>query len=333
VLAERAADFVRLVADVARNPSFPAAELPRIKADHLRQLAIQKSQPQPVAQEKFYQTLYGDHPYGRLFPTEPMLQGYTLEQVRDFYRSNYGAARAHLYVAGVFDQAAVERAVRDAFAGWERGRPPTTNVPKPRSERTVALLDRPGAVQSTIYLGLPVPDPSHADYTALSVANSLLGGSFGSRITTNIREQKGYTYSPYSQLSTRYRDAFWAEIADVTTNVTGASLKEVFGEIDRLRDSVPPAEELRGIQNNMVGVFTLQNSTRGGIIGQLQFVDLHGLGSDYLTGYAKRVLSVTPEDVRRAARTYLRPDAMSLVVVGDKKTVEEQLAPFMPVVP
>jgi predicted Zn-dependent peptidase len=333
VLAERTPDFVRLVADVARAPTFPSSELERVKADLLRQLAIEKSQPRPVAEEKFSQILYGDHPYGRPYPTEPMLQGYTLDQVRGFHRSNYGALRAHLYVAGVFDQQAVERSIREAFGGWERGRAPTVNPPKPKQQRSATLLDRPDAVQSTLYLGLPVPDPSSADYAALSVTNSLLGGSFGSRITTNIREQKGYTYSPFSQLATHYRDAYWVEIADVTTNVTGASLKEIFGEIDRLRDTAPPAPELRGIQNNMVGVFTLQNSSRGGIINQLQFVGLHGLGDDYLTGYARRVLAITPQDVQRITRDYLRPDRMTLVVVGDRKQVEAQLAPFMPVVP
>jgi zinc protease len=333
VLAERTPDFVRLVAEVARTPSFPTSELERIKGDLVRQLAIEKSQPRPVAEEKFAETLYGDHPYGRLFPTEQMLQGYTLDQVRGFHRSNFGAARAHLYVAGVFDQQAVERTIREAFGGWERGRAPTVNPPKPKQQHSVTLLDRPDAVQSTLYLGLPVPDPSSRDYTALSVTNSLLGGSFGSRITTNIREQKGYTYSPFSQVSAHYRDAYWVEIADVTTNVTGASLKEIFGEIDRLRDTAPPPPELRGIQNNMVGVFTLQNSTRGGIIGQLQFVGLHGLGDDYLTGYARRVLAVTPQEVQRITRDYLRPDRMTLVVVGDKKQVEPQLVPFTPAVP
>jgi predicted Zn-dependent peptidase len=119
----------------------------------------------------------------------------------------------------------------------------------------------------------------------------------------------------------------------VTTNVTGASLKEIFNEIDRLQKEAPPAAELSGIKNNMAGVFTLQNSSRGGIIGQLQFVDLQGLGDDYLTGYVKRVLAVSPQDVQRTMQTYIRPEKMTLVVVGDKKTVEEQVAPYATAVP
>jgi predicted Zn-dependent peptidase len=100
VLAERTPDFVRLVADVVQHPRFPESELPRIKAARIRQVAIARSQPQPVAQERFYQIVYGDHPYGRLFPTEEMLKGYTVDQIRTLHANNFGAARAHLYVAG-----------------------------------------------------------------------------------------------------------------------------------------------------------------------------------------------------------------------------------------
>ena len=175
---------------------------------------------------------------------------------------------------------------------------------------------------------VPVADPAHADYTRLEVTDALLGGSFGSRITSNIREQKGYTYSPFSTVSPRYRSAYWVETADVTTDKTGASLTEIFGEVDRLRREAPPAAELRGIQNYLAGVFTLRNGSRGGVATQLQFLDVHGLPDAYLSGYVGRVSAVTPEDVRRTAETWLAPERMTLVVVGDKKTVEAQVAPF-----
>ena len=333
VLSDFAAEYVRLVADVVQNPRFPESELPRLKANRVRQVAIAKSQPQSLAQEKFSQILYGDHPYGRVFPTEEMLKGYTIDQVKAFHAANFGAQRAHLYIAGVFDRAAVEAAVREAFGAWAKGPAPVTNIPKPKSGRKVELIDRADAVQSTVYLGLPVPDPTNADYTALRVTDAILGGAFGSRITTNIREDKGYTYSPFSQINTHIKDAYWVEIADVTTNVTGASLKEIFSEIDKLKKEPPSAEELRGIQNNMAGIFTLQNASRGGLIGQMQFVDLHGLPDAYLTEFVKRVMAVSPADVQRVMRTYLRPENMAIVVVGDKKTVEAQLAPYTTFVP
>ena len=331
VLTERVPDAVRLLAEVVRRPRLPESELPRIRANRLRQLSIQRSQPQPLADERFAQLLYGDHPYGRLFPTEAMLRGYTADHVRKFYASNYGAARATLYVAGVFDRAATEAAIRAAFGDWPRGAPPAAvPPPRPRTQRQFALLDRPNAPQSTIYLGLAVPDPSQRDWIALQTTDALLGGSFGSRITTNIREQKGYTYSPFSSVRPHYRDANWVQVADVTTNVTGAALKEILGEVGRLQKEPPPPAELRGIQNNLAGIFTLQNASRGGVIDRLAFVDLHGLGDDYLTQYVRRVLAVTPADVQRVTREYLRPERMTLVIVGDKRLVAPQVAPYVP---
>jgi zinc protease len=328
VLSEAGPQMVALVADVARHPKFPESELARLKGDRERQLSIALSQPQPMAQQKFRAVLYGDTPYGRLFPTEAMLKAYTIADVRGFYDKNYGAARAHLYVVGRFDDASMEAAIRKAFSDWKKGAPPELSQPAPHTERAVYLVDRPGAVQSTINLGVPVIDPSKPDWDTLLLMNVLLGGSFGSRITSNIREQKGYTYSPRSQLSNRYRDAYWIEIADVTTNVTGPAIKEVLGEIDRLRAEAPSDKELKGFQNYQAGVFILQNSSRPGIIGQLEFVDLHGLPADYLNGYVARVYAVTPQQVQETAKKYLQDDKATIVVVGDKKVVEEQLKPF-----
>jgi zinc protease len=332
VLGDSAAAFARLIADIVQHPSFPESEFPRLRNDRLRQLAIASSRPQVMAQDRFAAQIYPDHPYGRVLPTEDALKGYTAAQVRDFYAHNAGAVRAHLYIVGMFNSAAVEQAVRDAFEGWTAGSPPTINVPTVRAERTVILIDRPGAVQSTIDLGLPVPDPSQPDDIPLQVTDALLGGSFGSRITSNIREQKGYTYSPFSTVDTKYRSADWREGADVTTNVTGASLKEIFGEIDRLRNEAPTADEVRAIENYVAGTFVLANSSQAGLARQFGFVDLHGLGDDYLTTFVRRVYAVTPADVQRIAQQYLDPNKMAIVVAGDKKTVADQVAPYGKVV-
>ena len=110
--------------------------------------------------------------------------------------------------------------------------------------------------------------------------------------------------------------------------MTGESLKEIFFEIDRLRKEPPPASELRGIQNNLAGIFVVQNASRGGVIGRLNFVDQHGLGDEYLSTYVKRVMAVTPQEVQRIANEYLTPDKMTLVVLGDVKTVKEQVSPW-----
>lgn len=328
VLSEFGPQLVGLIADVMQRPLLPAAELQRLKNDRLRQLTIARTQPGQIANEQFRKVLYPNHPYGRVFPTEQMISGYTIEDIRKFYKDNFGAARTNLYVAGQFDTAAMRKAITQAFDSWTRGSETVVNIPKPTAARTLHLIDRPGAAQSTILIGLPVVDPSNPDYIGLQVMDALLGGSFASRITSNIREAKGYTYSPYSQVSTRYRDAHWVETADVTTAVTGPSLKEIFYEIDRLRKEPPTEDELQGIKNYLAGIFVLQNSNRQGVIGQLAFLDLHGLDEKYLTTYVQKIIAITPRDVQRIAQTYLIDDKMTLVVVGDKGKVAEQLGPF-----
>lgn len=329
VLSEFAAGAVEIIADIAQHPLLPASELPRLKDDMVRNLTLAKAQPQSMATERFSRALYGEHPYGRVFPTEAMITGYTHADVRSFYAANFGAARSHLYVVGRFDAAAVSSAVRTRFGTWSKGTAARRTPPTPASTRVLHVIDRPKAPQSTLYIGLPVVDPSHADYVALRVTNALLGGSFASRITANIREQKGYTYSPNSSLSVHPKVAHWVQVADVTTAVTGASMKEIFFEVDRLRQEPPPEEELAGIRNYLAGVFVLQNSSRGGIIQQLEFTRQHGLGADYLRTLVQKIQAVTPADVQRVARTWLDPAKMTMVVVGDKAEIDGQLAPYV----
>jgi predicted Zn-dependent peptidase len=332
-LSENGERFLALVADVVLRPRFAEADVARLRANRVRDNAIALSQPGQIVREKFRQMVFGDHPYARIFGSEAMVSSYTAEKVRGFHGRNYGARRAHLYVSGVFDPVRMERAVRAAFGGWAAGSPPTRNPPTPVTHRQLELIDRPDAVQSSFRVGLPVIDPTSPDWIRLSVTDAILGGAFGSRITSNIREDKGYTYSPFSFVGAWPKAGVWLEVADVTTNVTGASLKEIFYEIDRLRTEAPPEVELTGIKNNMVGLFTIQNSSRNGLINQLQFVDQYGLGDAYVAGYVKNVLAVTPEQVRAMAAKYLDPSRMTIAVVGDKKTVEPQLEPYRAGVP
>lgn len=333
VLSEFGPKLVSLLADIVRNPLFPESELPRLKNDQIRQLTVAKSQPRQLTMEQFHKILYGEHPYGRIFPTESMLQSYTIEKVRDFFEKNFGAGRTSIYVVGRFDDRAMEKAVRDAFETWQKGPHPLVNIPKTSARRAFHLIDRPGAPQSTIYLGLPVINPAEKNYVPLLVTNALLGGSFGSRITSNIREQKGYTYSPSSTVSVRYRDAYWVQVADVTTESTGPALEEIFKEIDRLQAEPPSTEELKGIQNYLSGTFVLQNSSRGGIVGQLSFLRLHGLGDDYLSNYVQNVHSVTPQQVSEITRRQIRDEKMILVITGDKKMIEKQIEEYARIAP
>lgn len=330
VLSEYAPALVALLSDVIINPKLPASEVNRLKTNLKRQLSVQRAQPQSQANEKFLAAMYPNQPYGRLFPTEAMLDSYDINKVRNFYNEQVGAQRTRVYVAGLFDKGAVEKAVRQSFGNWKKGPQPNTVVAKPNTQKEFVLIDRKGAPQSTIIVGLPVIDPSSPDYVSLVVTNALLGGSFGSRITTNIRENKGYTYSPFSSIANRYRSATWAEQADVTTEHTEASLREIFSEINRLQTTPPSKEELQGIQNYLAGIFVLQNSNPGGIISQLAFIDLHGLDESYLKNYVKNVYAITPEQVQQTTRKYIRDKDMTLVVVGDEKKVESQLIKYKP---
>src|SRR6185312_5145927 len=152
--------------------------------------------------------------------------------------------------------------------------------------------------------------------------------SFGSRITSNIREQKGYTYSPFSQLSARYRDAYWVQVADVTAQYTGASIKEILYEIDRLQKEPPSAQELQGIKNYLAGAFVLRNSNRGGLISQLEYVDLHKLGDKYLDTYVQKIYEVSAPQVQEMAQKYINDQKLTMVVVGDKQKISDQLTSY-----
>jgi predicted Zn-dependent peptidase len=328
VLSEFAPKAVGLIADVLQHPAFPADDFERIRNDKLRETAIARSRPQTLANERFRQVLYGDHPYSRILPTEAVLKSLTLDDVKKFYDDNYGAARTDLYVAGMFDPVAVKAAITKAFDGWKHGSDPVINPPKISGHRSLAFIDKAGAAQSTVYMGLPALDPSNPDYVPMIVTNALLGGSFGSRVTANIREAKGYTYSPNSSLSVRYRDGYWVQVADVTTDVTGPAIKEIFYEVNRLGSEPPGKAELHGIKNYLSGVFVLQNSSRQGLIGQLAFVDLHGLGDDYLANYVQKVYAVTPEQVSAMDKKYLDPNKMAIVVVGDPDKAKAQLTDY-----
>jgi zinc protease len=326
VLEERAADAVGVLGDVLRRPRLPATELPRLKANLQRQTAIARSQPQGVAGETYAKLLWGATPYGRAFPTDAEIAAITIDDVREFVAGQFGAARAHLYIAGRFDRDAVERALQASFGDWTAGPAATRAVPAGSRVRAVRLIDRPGAAQSTILLGLPVPGPATPGFMRLSVANVLFGGSLLSRLDQNLREDKGYTYGASSRITPHAGFGAWTVATDVNAPDTAAALGEVFKELERLRTEPPAADELRRIQNYRAGTFLLGASSRSGLLGQLAFLELEGLPDSWLTDYVQHLYAVTPADVRDAAAEYLDPAAMTLVVVGDLGKIGPALA-------
>ncbi|HSB92211.1 MAG TPA: pitrilysin family protein [Flavitalea sp.] len=324
VLSEFAAEFITMVSELAMNPAFPASELERIKTDMKRDLSVQKGVPQNIAEEKFFQTMYKDHPYGRYYPTEAMITSYTLPMVKDFYNKNFGAKRSVVYVVGNFDEAAVKSAIDKGLGKWKAGPAPVYQPATLVAKRDTAIIDRKGAPQTTVMIGLPVLTPKDKDYVAQVITNSLLGGSFGSRITSNIRENKGYTYSPYSYVQNRHGGSIWVEAADVTSEHTIASLNEIEKEIKRLQSEAPSKQELEGIQRYEAGIFVLRNTSPDGIINQLNFLDQNGLPDAFLNNYVQNMYKVTPEKVSQLAKDKFKYENMTVVMVGDKAQIEHQ---------
>ncbi len=328
VLSEFGPQFVTMIGDMILAPDFKADSLDRLRANKLRNLAVGRTQAGNQAWSKFREVIFPDHPYGKIDPTDAEVQGYTLDDIRSFYSQNYGAARTSLYIVGKFDTATVKQAISKAFGGWTRGTASKRNVPTVNAKRSFTLIDRPDSPQSTIYLGMPGPAISDADYAKFVVMDSILAGAFGSRITANIREDKGYTYSPGSFLWNRFKTGYWVQNADVTTQFTGASIKEILFEIERMRNEPVGDKELNGIKSYLIGLYVLQNSARTGGIGQLESMNYNELDRASLDSYVSRLSAVNAADVQEMAKKYLVQDKMTIVVVGDKAKVGEQVKPY-----
>lgn len=326
VLSEYGPDALALIADVVQRPDFPESELSRVRQNLTRNVTVARSQPGPVASEAYAALLFGTgHPYGRPLPTAEELAGYTLDDIRGFYAANFGAARTRIYIAGRFDMAQMEAAVRAAFAGWSAGPADSARPAAPQPGPVVRLIDRPGAPQTTIRLGFPAVGPAHRDAIPLAVTNALLGGAFTSRLTRNLREDKGWTYSPFSSVTSVLDGGYWTFNADITTAATAPALAETFGEITRLQIQVPPAEEATAMRTWLSGVFVLRNASPAGLIGEMSFRDLHRLPADYLDTYVPRVLAVTDAGISAVANTYMPLDRMVLVVVGDLDVIADEV--------
>ncbi|WP_421785780.1 M16 family metallopeptidase [Hyphobacterium sp.] len=329
VLSEFGPEAISRIATVMRQPDFPDSEFSRVLQNEIRNMTVARSQPGPVATEAYVGLLYGDeHPYGQGLPDVGQMDSYTLDQVRAFYDEHFGAARTHIYIAGRFDHDEMEAAIRDAFGDWEAGNPVDIPEASPRTGPLVRLIDRPGAPQTTIRLGVPVAPIGTEDAYALTVMNALLGGSFTSRLTRNLRETNGWTYSPGSGITNRFGSSYWTFNADIITEHTVEAFTEIFSEIQTLQLNAPPADEANGMRTWIGGIFILQNASTGGLISQLINQHFHGLPDDYLENYVGRINEVSNAEISAVAAEYLQPDRMVLVVVGDLASIEDGLRAF-----
>lgn len=324
ILSEHAPAAIGLIGEILQRPALSAEEFGRAKLNMERAASVNGKRSQTLAQEAFMQMVYPDHPYGRsVLPDTGRLAALTLGEVKAYHEENFGARRTHVYVVGKFDAAAVRTAIVREMGGWKPGKAALV-LPPPRPRASyIRLVDRPGAVQSTIRLGTRVPAVDES--VDLKAADVVLGGYFSSRITRNLREDKGYSYSPTSIIRAARGAAFWAEYADVSSEVTGPAITEILKEIKALQSGPIAENELRGAKNYMIGNFVVRLAPADSLVSQLVFMDLHGLGTDYLETYVGKVETLTAADIQRAARKHLAIGSLSLAVVGDMKTVRAQL--------
>jgi zinc protease len=329
-LAEFAPRLVDLLADVAMNPALPADEIAILEQQHLQGVAQNTSSPQFVANREFRKALFGDHPYARTSETAATLQAIDRAKLDAFHARFYRPNNAFVLVVGAIEPDAALAIIEKAFGGWTRGDAPKPAfaAPPALTGRRVYFVQRPNSIQSSIALGNFAVKRSDPRWYELTVANTIYGGAFNSRIIRNIREEKGYTYSPQSTL-TGFADAgFYRFAADVRNEVTGATLTEVFKEIDKLRAEAVEANELQGAKQYLRGVFPVQTATQAGLANVLNAVYVFGLPKDYPETFRAKIAAVTPDQVKSAAGTLFGSQDSVIAIVGDYAKVKDQLAGY-----
>jgi predicted Zn-dependent peptidase len=329
-LVEFSNNLLQLVSELAREASFPADEFERERRQLIEGLRIERTTPSFLASERLRRVLFGTHPYGTISPIEAQVESYELAQLVDFYRQNYLPGNALLVMVGDFPPAAMLKQVENVFGAWDAGNvPEAPDPPLPDLQgRRVYLVHLPGAVQTQVLVGNRAITRKHPDWLRLTLANSIYGGAFNSRLVMNIREQKGYTYSPRSGAHPLRQHGYFSISAAVRNDVVAATLKEIFYEIDRMRSEPVGEDELADARNYLSGVFSLGLATQDGLAGQLATSTLERLPEDYLETYRERILALTAADVLDAAQKYFDSANAQIVIVGDRAQIEAQAAPF-----
>jgi predicted Zn-dependent peptidase len=318
-----------LLADVILRPTFPDTEIARQRDLRRAQILQQHDQPVAMANIAFAAIVFGAaHPFGRpVNGTETSTAALNRDRVLRFYQTYYRPNTTRLLVVGDVTLSEARQMVAARFSGWARGEAPAApaaSVPA-AAARTLYLVDKPGAAQSVFRIGHVGVSRATPDYFALEVLNTILGGSFTSRLNQNLRETHGYTYGANSQFAMRLLPGPFVAAASVVTAKTDSALIEFMRELRRIRDDTVPAAELAKAKAYIslglpAGFETTQGAGR-------QFSDLllYDLPLDYYGTYIPRINAVTAADVQRVARQYLDPDHFAIVVVGDRSKIEAGL--------
>jgi zinc protease len=319
-------DLLDVLAEVVTAASYPRAAVEREAGrlgDHLRRAL---SQPGVTADVAWLSRRYGEHPYGREYPSPEEVAGVAAASLRASHRRRMVPDGSLLVLVGDLTPARALDRVERALEGWRAdGHASTVGVEPHVPHLPLLLVDRPGAVQSNLRVGGAAPRRTDPSYPAAQLANALYGGYFSSRLTMNIREDKGYTYSPHSAIRHLAVGSRVVTSAEVATEVTAPALMEVLYELGRISLLPPEAEELDTAAQYLIGTLSLGAATQAGLAETLADLLTDGLSVDWLREHPSRLAAVTPEQVLEAASSLLAPSAMVSVVVGDADVVADGL--------
>jgi zinc protease len=329
-LAEFSGDLLKLVAELAQQASFPADEFERERRQMIEGLRIARTTPSFLASERMRRVLFGAHPYAIIAPTETQVKEYRLGQLVEYYRAYYTPGNALLIAVGDFAAPQMMEQIERIFGSWKPATVPVvpdTTLPELHGRR-VHLVHLPESVQTQVVVANHAITRKRPDWLRLALANSIYGGAFNSRLIINIREQKGYTYSPRSGVHALRQHGYFSVNAAVRNDVVAASLTEIFYEIDRMRSLAVAEDELSDARTYMSGVFSLGLATQDGLASQLSTVYLNELPDNELETYRQRVRALSAADVLAAARAYFDSANAQIIVVGDRGQIGDQAGLF-----
>ncbi len=322
----RLAEALALMADVAIRPAFAGKELERLRKERLTSLLQIKDNPPAIGATAFPRLVYGEaHRYGTgIAGTAGSVTGLTAADLRAFHAAHYHPKNAHLIVVGDVQPDAAVAMLEKNFGSWKpaaaAAAPRPFTAPAARA-RTVYLIDKPGAAQSVIRIGWSGVPRSTPDYYAIQVLNTILGGSFTSRLNTNLRETHGYAYGAGSGFDMRLDAGPFFATANVQTDKTPESVTEFFTELTNIGKPIL-AEELDKAKNYLALGFPQDFETTQDIASKLSEQVIYGLPEGIFNEYVSKIQAVTAADVERVAKKYVTPDRFAVVVVGDLKTIE-----------
>ena len=327
VPVSKLAEALPLMSDIALRPSFPVSELDRLRKERLTGLLQARDNAGALIQLAFPRIVFGPtHRYGTSANGLPAtIEALTVDDLKTFYRSHFRPDNATLLVVGDLTPATALPMLERAFGNWKADgmAPLVADVPNaPQlTKRQVYLVDKPEAAQSQIRIGWVGVSRSTPDYAVLEVLNTVLGGSFTSRLNQNLREKNGYAYGASSGFDMRLSAGPFLAAAGVQTDKTADALKEFFNELNGILTPVPP-DELAKARNYVALGFPGEFETTSDMARKLEELVIYNLPDTTFSDFVPSVTAVTAADLQRAAARFVQPERMAVVVVGDLKLIE-----------